>query len=109
MWALRLSTCSGSAGELVDALGASAYDAVILGHQLEDSEAEDASADGRALPSTAAMTPILRLVPERDAPLRVNAMETQVRSPVSADVLMDGLKQALANDPIANAQLYRIA
>ena len=63
----------------------------------------------RALPSTAAMTPILRLVPELDAPLRVNAMETQVRSPVSADVLMDGLKQALANDPIANAQLYRIA
>ena len=36
-------------------------------------------------------------------------METQVRSPVSADVLMDGLKQALANDPIANAQLYSIA
>lgn len=102
-------TCSGSSVELVDALGASAYDAVILGHQLEDSEAEDASADVRALPSTAAMTPILRLVPELDAPLRVNAMETQVRSPVSADVLMDGLKQALANDPIANAQLYRIA
>ena len=93
----------------VRVLGASAYDAVILGHQLEDSEAEDASADVRALPSTAAMTPILRLVPELDAPLRVNAMETQVRSPVSADVLMDGLKQALANDPIANAQLYRIA
>ncbi|WP_306016940.1 HAMP domain-containing sensor histidine kinase [Oceanicaulis sp. MMSF_3324] len=102
-------TCSGSSVELVDELGASAYDAVILGQELEDGEAEDASADVRALPSTAAMTPIVRLVPDLDAPLRVNAMETQVRSPVSAELLMDGLKQALANDPIANAQLYRIA
>ncbi|WP_440959084.1 ATP-binding protein [Oceanicaulis sp. LC35] len=102
-------TCAGSSAELLDALGASAYDAVILGHELADAEAEDASADVRALPSTAAMTPILRLVPDLDAPLRVNAMETQVRSPVTAEVLMDGLKQALANDPIANAQLYRIA
>ena len=102
-------TCSGSSVELVDELGASAYDAVILGQELEDGEAEDASADVRALPSTAAMTPIVRLVPDLDAPLRVNAMETQVRSPVTAELLMDGLKQALANDPIANAQLYRIA
>ena len=102
-------TCSASCVELVDALGASAYDAVILGHELEDAEPEDASADVRALPSTAAMTPILRLSPDMDAPLRVNAMETLVRSPVCADVLMEGLKQALANDPIANAQLYRIA
>ena len=102
-------TCSASSAELVDALGASAYDAVILGHELEDVEPEDASADVRALPSTAAMTPILRLVEDLDVPLRVNAMETQVRSPVTAEVLMDGLKQALANDPIANAQLYRIA
>ena len=102
-------TCSGSGAELVDALGASAYDAVILGHELEDGAAEDASADVRALASTAAMTPILRLVQELDVPLRVNAMETQLRSPVTAEVLMEGLKQALANDPIPNAQLYRIA
>lgn len=102
-------TCSSNSAELVDALGASAYDAVVLGHELSDVEPEDAAADVRALPSTAAMTPVLRLVEGLDTPLRVNAMETLIRSPVSAEVLMEGLKQALANDPIANAQLYRIA
>jgi signal transduction histidine kinase len=102
-------TCSSNSAELVDALGASAYDAVVLGHELSDAEPEDAAADVRALPSTAAMTPVLRLVEGLDTPLRVNAMETLIRSPVSAEVLMEGLKQALANDPIANAQLYRIA
>ncbi|WP_421859906.1 sensor histidine kinase [Oceanicaulis sp.] len=102
-------TCSSNSAELTDALGASAYDAVVLGHELSDAEPEDAAADVRALPSTAAMTPVLRLVEGLDTPLRVNAMETLVRSPVTAEVLMEGLKQALANDPIANAQLYRIA
>ncbi|WP_022700218.1 ATP-binding response regulator [Oceanicaulis alexandrii] len=102
-------TCSSNGSELLDALSASAYDAVILGHELTDTAPEDAAADVRALPSTAAMTPVLRLVEGLDAALRVNAMETLIRSPVTAEVLMEGLKQALANDPIANAQLYRIA
>jgi len=102
-------TCSSNGSELLDALSASAYDAVILGHELTDTAPEDAAADVRALPSTAAMTPVLRLVEGLDTPLRVNAMETLIRSPVTAEVLMEGLKQALANDPIANAQLYRIA
>jgi len=102
-------TCGVSSSELLDALNASAYDAIVLGQTLAEGEPEDACADVRVLPTTASMTPILRLIEDLDVPLRSNAMETQVRAPVSADNLLEGLKQALANDPIAGAQLHRIA
>lgn len=102
-------TCVGAAAEMSDALGAAAYDAVVLGERLTDADPEDAAADIRALPSTASMTPVLRLDAGLDTALRLNASETLVRSPVSADALLEGLKSALANDPIAGAQLHRIA
>jgi PleD family two-component response regulator len=54
-------TCAGSGHEMTEALSTAAYDAVVLGLSLEDCEPEDAAADVRSLPSTAAMTPIVRL------------------------------------------------
>ena len=102
-------TCVTASTEIADALGAAAYDAVVLGESLTDADPEDAAADIRTLASTASMTPVLRLVAGLDTALRLNATETQVRSPVSAEALLEGLKSALANDPIAGAQLHRIA
>lgn len=102
-------TCASSGFELLDALGASAYDAVVLGQSLKETSPEDASADIRALPTTASMTPVLRLSTAIDDFLQVNAVETLVRSPVSADSLLSGLRQTLAHDPNADAQLTRIA
>jgi len=102
-------TCASSGFELLDALGASAYDAVVLGQALAETSPEDASADIRALPTTASMTPVLRLTAMIDDYLQVNAVETLVRSPVSADSLLSGLRQTLAHDPNADAQLARIA
>ncbi|WP_199200590.1 ATP-binding protein [Alkalicaulis satelles] len=102
-------TCVGSSPELVSALGAAAYDAVVVGLAIEDCEPEEAADDVRSLPSTASMTPVVRLVHDLDEPVRQIANETQVRAPVSADHLKSALEQALAGDVAAAASLRRIA
>ena len=55
------------------------------------------------------MTPVLRLSTAIDDYLQVNAVETLIRSPVTADSLLSGLRQTLSHDPNADAQLTRIA
>ncbi|MCC5995420.1 MAG: hypothetical protein JJU18_03490 [Oceanicaulis sp.] len=102
-------TCVTSSSELVSALGAAAYDAVVVGIKLDDCEPEEACDDVRSLPSTAAMTPVVRLVSDLEDPVRVTASETQVRAPVSAEHLKSALEQALAGDMAAAAALRRIA
>ena len=102
-------TCADSAAEMVEALGASAYDTVVIGLALSDGEAEIAAAEVRTLASTAAMTPIVRLVRDLETPVRAATAEVQVRAPVSAEALLDGLNAALASDPGALGNLRRIA
>jgi len=102
-------TCVGSSAELVSVLGAAAYDSVVVGLSLEDCEPEDACDDVRSLASTAAMTPVVRLVRDLEAPVQTGAAETLVRAPVSADNLKAALVEALASDLAASATLRRIA
>lgn len=102
-------TCVGSSAELVSVLGAAAYDAAVVGLSLEDCEPEEACDDVRSLPSTAAMTPVVRLVRDLEAPVMAGATETLVRAPVSADNLKAALVEALAGDLAASATLRRTA
>ncbi|XBQ15071.1 MAG: hybrid sensor histidine kinase/response regulator [Oceanicaulis sp.] len=102
-------TCVETSEELVEALGAAAYDSVVLGLALSDCEPEEAAGDIRGLASTAAMTPIVRLVRDLEQPVLAAATETRVRAPVSADALLDGLNMALSSDAAALANLRRIA
>ncbi|MGJ3233126.1 MAG: histidine kinase dimerization/phospho-acceptor domain-containing protein [Oceanicaulis sp.] len=102
-------TCAASSQEMLDALEASAYDAVVLGLEIGGGEAEDAAGDIRSLASTAAMTPVIRLARDMDKPVQAAAMETLVRAPVSAGALLEALNTALASDSAALANLRRIA
>lgn len=102
-------TCAGSGHELAEALGTAAYDAVVLGLSLSDCEPEDAAADVRSLPSTAAMTPIVRLDAHIDEAVLPGGMETLIRAPVTADSILTALRAALEFDPAAVANLRRIA
>ena len=102
-------TCVPSREELVEALGAAAYDAVVLGLELSDAEPEDAGRAVRSIPSTAAVTPIVRLAADLDAPVKAGLSEVLVRAPLAADRLLEALHQCLENDPAAAANLRRIA
>jgi signal transduction histidine kinase len=102
-------TCAASSDEMVEALGASAYDVVVLGLALDDRDTEDAASEIRALASTAAMTPVVRLSRDLDTPVRAGAMETLVRAPVAAEALLEALNTALSGDTAAQANLRRIA
>lgn len=102
-------TCVGSSAELVNVLGAAAYDCVVAGLSLDDCEPEDACDDVRSLASTAAMTPVVRLVRDLETPVQTGASETLARAPVSADNLKAALVEALAGDVAASATLRRIA
>ncbi len=98
-----------SSTDMVEALSTAAYDVVVLGLSLADSEPEMAAADIRSLPSTAAMTPIVRLdttLPDAVVP---GSMETLVRAPVTADALLAALRSALEADPAAVSNLRKIA
>lgn len=102
-------TCVTDSVALEEALGASAYDALVFGLSLSDCDPETASANVRGLASTACMTPILALDEELDAPVRAAGQETRVRAPITAEVLLEGLRTALAADPSAAASLRDIA
>jgi CheY-like chemotaxis protein len=102
-------TCAPSAGELTEALSAAAYDAVVIGLSLDDCDPEDAAGDIRSLPSTAAMTPVVRLDTELEEAVARGALETLLRAPVTADSLLDALRAALDSDPAAVATLRKIA
>lgn len=102
-------TCVPSRDELIEGLGAAAYDAVALGIDLSDCEAEEAGRAVRALPSTAAVTPIVRLTHALDQPVTMGVSEILVRAPLAADHLLEALHMALESDPAAAASLRRIA
>lgn len=102
-------SCVPSRADMLAALNASAYDALVLGVTLSDLDPDDAAADVRALASTASMTPIVRLSADLDAPTARAGAEVYVRAPVAADPLLEGLRAALEHDPAAAAQLKRTA
>lgn len=102
-------TCAPSAREMAEALSAAAYDAVVVGLSLDDCEPEDAASDIRSLPSTAAMTPVVRLDTELEEAVGRGAVETLLRAPVTADSLLEALREALDSDPAAVATLRKIA
>ncbi len=102
-------TCAPSAGAMVEALSAAAYDAVVVGLSLDDCDPEDAANDIRSLPSTAAMTPVVRLDDDLEDAVARGAIETLLRAPVTADSLLDALHAALDSDPAAVATLRKIA
>ncbi len=102
-------TCVPTGGAMNEALSTAAYDAVVLGLSLNDCEPDLASADIRSLPSTAAMTPIVRLDTTLDDAVVPGSMETLVRAPVTADALLTALRSALESDPAAVSNLRRIA
>lgn len=102
-------TCAATTADMVEALGASAYDTVVLGLVLDDRDTEHAGAEIRALASTAAMTPVVRLSLDLDTPVRAGATETLVRAPVSADALLEALNAALSGDSAALSNLRRVA
>ena len=98
-----------SSTDMVEALSTAAYDVVVLGLSLSDSEPEMAAADIRSLPSTAAMTPIVRLDTTLTDAVMPGSMETLVRAPVTADALLTALRSALEADPAAVSNLRKIA
>ena len=102
-------TCAPSAAEMTAALSVAAYDAVVVGLSLDDCDPEDAASDIRSLPSTAAMTPVVRLDAELEEPVGRETLETLLRAPVTADSLLDALREALDSDPAAVATLGKIA
>lgn len=102
-------TCAATGREVSEALNAAAYDAVVLGLTLEDCTPEDAAADIRALPSTNSLTPVVRLDPDLELPLREFGGDVYVRAPVAGEPLLEGLRRALESDPTAAASLRRIA
>lgn len=102
-------TSVASSVEMAEALSTAAYDVVVLGLSLADGEPEMAAADIRGLPSTAAMTPIVRLDGTLEEAVLPGSMETLVRSPATADALLTALRSALEADPAAVSNLRRIA
>jgi len=94
---------------LLEALGASAYDAVLLGLALADDDPEAMAADIRGLPSTASLSPIIRLQRDLDAPLGRSATDVLLRAPVHAESLLEALHTALEADPAAAEVLQRSA
>jgi signal transduction histidine kinase len=101
--------CVDSRTDMLTALNASAYDALVMGLTLTDLDPEDAVADVRALPSTPTKTPKVRLAADLDAPMRRAGSDALVRAPVAADPLLQGLQAALGHDPAAAAQLRMTA
>lgn len=102
-------TCVKSQIEMVETLNSSAYDIVVLGITLDDATIEDAIADIRALPSTASMTPVVRLNPDQKEPVRELSQDIYVRMPIASEPLLEGLKLALNGDPNAISRLRKIA
>jgi len=102
-------TCVPSREELAEALSAAAYDAIVLGLSLSDAEPEDAARAVRAIPSTAAVTPIVRLAQDLAQPVEQSMSEVLVRAPLAADRLLEALHLSLEADPAALASLRRIA
>lgn len=102
-------SCAADVGEMLEGLGASAYDSIILGLNLGNVEPEDAVQDVRALASTASLTPIVRLAPGLAVPVQRAGSEVLVRAPVTSEPLLQALEEALVEDPSAIAYLRRTA
>lgn len=102
-------SCAGNVSEMLEGLGAAAYDAIVLGLNLGNSEPEDAVQDVRTLASTASLTPIVRLAPHLQAPVQRAGSEVLVRAPVPSEPLLQALEEALVEDPSAIAYLRRTA
>lgn len=102
-------SCATSVGDMLEGLGASAYDAIILGLNLGNIEPEDAVQDIRMLASTASLTPIVRLAPHLQDPVQRAGSEVLVRSPITSEPLLQALEEALVEDPSAIAYLRRTA
>jgi len=102
-------TCVPSREELLEALSAAAYDAVVQGLELSDSEPDAAAHAVRSIPSTAAVTPIVRLSADLETPVEQGVSEVLVRAPLAADPLLEALHMALEADPAAAASLRRVA
>jgi len=102
-------SCATSVSDMLEGLGASAYDAIILGLNLGNIEPEDAVQDIRMLASTASLTPIVRLAPHLQDPVQRAGSEVLVRSPITSEPLLQALEEALVEDPSAIAYLRRTA
>jgi signal transduction histidine kinase len=102
-------TCASSGRELTEILNSAAYDAVVVGLELDDCAPEDVIADIRGLASTNSLTPILRLDAELSEPFTMVGEEVHVRAPVVAKPLLEGLRLVLQSDPTAVVNLRRIA
>ena len=102
-------SCATSVSDMTEGLGASAYDAIILGLNLGNIEPEDAVQDIRMLASTASLTPIVRLAPGLQSPVQRAGGEVLVRAPVTSEPLLQALEEALVEDPSAIAYLRRTA
>ncbi|AZU03460.1 integral membrane sensor hybrid histidine kinase [Glycocaulis alkaliphilus] len=102
-------SCASSVSDMIEGLGASAYDAIILGLNLGSIEPEDAMQDIRMLASTASLTPIVRLAPGLQIPVQRAGGEVLVRAPVTSEPLLQALEEALVEDPSAIAYLRRTA
>ena len=86
--------CASSFEELETALDAAAYDAIILGQELDGREIDQVASEIASLASTAAMTPILRLSGSLSAPLLESAREVLISTPITREGLESGLDLA---------------
>lgn len=102
-------TCADNASEMIEGLGAAAYDVIVLGLQIGATEPEDAVHDVRSLASTASLTPIVRLADKLQLPVQRSGAEVLVRAPVTSEPLLQALEEALSADPSAIAYLRRSA
>ena len=90
--------------EVVDALRAQPFDAVVLGPIIESTPSESLAEQIRAMASTATLTPIIRLVRNLGEPLRQRDGEIELALPVVSDDLTKALNLA-TNDEL-NTQIY---
>ncbi len=102
-------SCADTASDMVEGLGAAAYDAIVLGLSIGPYEPEDAVHDVRSLASTASLTPIVRLAENLSVPVQRAGSEVLVRAPVTTEPLLQALEEALSEDPSAIAYLRRTA
>lgn len=102
-------SCAENAGDLIEGLGAAAYDAIVLGLNIGSVEPEDVVHDIRSLASTASLTPIVRLAADLSEPVQRAGSEVLVRAPVTTEPLLQALEEALSEDPSAIAYLRRTA
>jgi CheY-like chemotaxis protein len=89
-------TCVSSFSDLEMALESAAFDAIVVGLELEDRAVEFVSSEVVTMVSTASMTPVVRLSTELSGEIFNAETEVLVSMPIQQSVLRSGLDAAIS-------------